>query len=102
MRSQLKKKRQPPEPIAASSANTEASGDSSTIKRKKPDDSRKYEIAQEWSLLVENVAKAVSEATSILAPLKSTMALVIRGLEIIRVKIAPDRLPVKLIFTSSP
>jgi hypothetical protein len=94
---QLKKKRQHPGPSATSSANTEASGVPSTFKRKKPHDSRKYEVAQEWSLLVANVAKDVSDATSILAPLKSTMALVVRGLDIIRVKISPLVLPIKLI-----
>ncbi len=47
--------------------------------------STKYEEATEWSLLVANVTKDVSEATGILAPLKSTMALLIRGLEITRV-----------------
>jgi hypothetical protein len=44
-----------------------------------------YEETRELSLLFANVVKDITEASDMLSPLKSTMALVIRGLEITRV-----------------
>jgi hypothetical protein len=39
----------------------------------------KYGEVRDWSLLVSYVIKDITEATRMLSPLKSTMALVIRG-----------------------
>lgn len=44
-----------------------------------------YEETRDLSILVANIVKDISEATEMLTPLKSTMALIIRGLELARV-----------------
>jgi hypothetical protein len=41
----------------------------------------------DWALQITNIVKDISEGSQLLAPLKATCALIIRGLEITRVTI---------------
>lgn len=84
MKRHFKKGKQTNNPIVSPPSNSDAHGIPSTSQRQ-PEDAKVSEIALEWADLVANVLKDVSEASEILAPLKATMALVIRGLEITRV-----------------
>jgi hypothetical protein len=78
----LKRKAATPSPEPSDANPSERAATSSNSGAK---DLAKYEETREWSLLFANVVKDITEASDMLMPLKSTMALVIRFLEITRV-----------------
>jgi hypothetical protein len=85
MRRQQQKRRKKATPSLDPPTNPESSARASTPSNTGAKELASYEETREWSLLFANVVRDISEASGMLSPLKSTMALVIRGLEITRV-----------------
>lgn len=89
MRKHLQKLKKKPNKSQNPSTSATSISNASTSDAAAPsDDGLLYQEVREWSILVTNVVRDVSEATSMLAPLKSTMALLTRGLEITRVDLS--------------